>query len=173
MLMSKIYTDYVNKTAISVPETYIDVKTGESHTVSSKVQDQIEYHSQNSTLIHLLFSALTTYLHPRAINGGTEEILFELSEIKKILQQGTYIQNHSNPLKSTHAKTNRVIKRFRLKRIRRNIRCFWGLVTINLLNVVSIRDIPHPANLCNERKNETDFKNTLTHSISYNMVNNH
>jgi hypothetical protein len=38
---------------------------------------------------------------------------------------------------------------------------------------VSIRDIPHPANLCNERKSETDFKNTLTHSISYNMVNNH
>ena len=38
---------------------------------------------------------------------------------------------------------------------------------------VSIRDIPYPANLCNERKNETDFKNTLTHSISYNMVNYH
>jgi hypothetical protein len=38
---------------------------------------------------------------------------------------------------------------------------------------VSIRDKPPPANLCNERKNETDFKNTLIHSISYNMVNNH
>ena len=102
--MSKIYTDYVNKTAITVPETYIDVKTGESHIVSSKIQDQIEYHAQNSTLIHLLFSALTTYLHPRVINGGTEEVLFELSEIKKILQQGTYIQNNSNPFKGTHQK---------------------------------------------------------------------
>ena len=129
MLMSKIYTDYDNKTAITVPETFIDVKTGESHTVSSKIQDQIEYHAQNSTLIHLLFSALTTYLHPRAINGGTEEILFELSEMKKILQQGTYIQNHSYPLKSISSKTNRVIKRIRLKRIRRSIGCFWGLVT--------------------------------------------
>jgi hypothetical protein len=117
MLMSKIYTDYVNKTAISVPETYIDVKTGESHTVSSKVQDQIEYHSQNSTLIHLLFSALTTYLHPRTINGETEEILFELSEIKKVLQQGTYIQNHSNPLKSTHQKPIESLKGLDLKEL--------------------------------------------------------
>ena len=38
---------------------------------------------------------------------------------------------------------------------------------------VSIRDIPAPASLCNERKNETNFKSTLIHSISYNMVNNH
>ena len=102
--MSRTYTDYINKTAITIPETYIDVKTGESHIVSSKIEEQIEYHAQNSTLIHLLFSALTTYLQPRVISEGPEEILFELSEIKKILQQGTYIQNHSNPLKSTHQK---------------------------------------------------------------------
>ena len=63
MLMSKIYTDYINKTAITVPETYIDVKTGESHTGTSKIEDQIEYHAQNSTLVHLLFPhLLPTYI---------------------------------------------------------------------------------------------------------------
>ena len=44
--MSKIYTDYINKTALTIPGNFIDVKTGESHIVSSKVQDQIEYHAQ-------------------------------------------------------------------------------------------------------------------------------
>src|SRR4051812_27396739 len=101
MVMTKIYTDYVNKTAITIPDTFIDVKTGESHIVSSKIQDQIEYHAQNNTLIHLLFSALTTYLHPSTINGGTEEILFELSEIKKMMQQRPYIQNNSFQLESS------------------------------------------------------------------------
>ena len=40
----------------------------------------------NQTLIHLLLSALNTYLHPRTMNGNTEEILLELSEIKQMLQ---------------------------------------------------------------------------------------
>ena len=115
--MSRTYTDYINKTAITIPETYIDVKTGESHIVSSKIEEQIEYHAQNSTLIHLLFSALTTYLQPRVISEGPEEILFELSEIKKILQQGTYIQNHSNPLKSTHQKPIESLKGLDLKEL--------------------------------------------------------
>ena len=48
--------------------------------------------------------------------------------MKKILQQGTYIQNHAYPFKGIKSKTNRVIKRIRLKRIRRNIGRFWGLV---------------------------------------------
>ena len=48
-----------------------------------------------------------------------------------------------------------------------------GASNAQSVECVSIRDIPPHANLCNERKNETDFKNTLIHSISYNMVNNH
>ena len=124
--MSKIHTDYVNKIAITVPETFIDVKTGESHIVSTKIQDQIEYHAQNNTLIHLLFSALTTYLHPRTINGGTEEILFELSEMKKILQQGTYIQNHAYPFKSINQKPIESLKELDLKELEEVLDAFGG-----------------------------------------------
>ena len=124
--MSKIYTDYDNKIAITVPETFIDVQTGESHTVSTKIQDQIEYHAQNNTLIHLLFSALTAYLHPRTINGGTKEILFELSEMKKLLQQGTYIQNHSYPLKSIKQKSIESSKGLDLKELEDVLDAFGG-----------------------------------------------
>lgn len=99
--MSRIYTDYVNKTAITIPETFIDVKSGESHPVPQKIQEQIEYHAQNSTLIHLVLSALTSYLQPGIMNGGTEEILFELCEIKKMMQQVPYVQNNS-PLFVSH-----------------------------------------------------------------------
>lgn len=97
--MSRTYTDYHNKTAITLPETFIDVKTGDSYSVTPKIQEQIEYHAKNSTLIHLVLSALNQYLHPRALHGGTEEILFELSEIKRIMQKGNTFgntfQNHN------------------------------------------------------------------------------
>ena len=65
------------------------------------------------------------------INEGTEEILFELSEIKKMLQQGTYIQNSPRHFKGSHAKTKSVIKRFRYKRARGNIGCLWWLVDLS------------------------------------------
>ncbi|WML50091.1 hypothetical protein RCG23_09725 [Neobacillus sp. PS3-34] len=93
--MSRTFTDYLNKTAITLPDTFIDVKTGDSHLVSSKIQDQIEYHANNNTLIHLVLSALNNYLHPRSFNGVNEEILFELSEIKNMIQTGTFIKNNS------------------------------------------------------------------------------
>ncbi|KAA9025699.1 hypothetical protein [Niallia endozanthoxylica] len=86
--MSKIHTDYVNKVAIMIPEKFIDVKSGESYAVSQKVQEQIEYHADNSTLVHLVMSALTSYLHPKkGSGGGNDEILYELSEIKKMLKE--------------------------------------------------------------------------------------
>lgn len=94
--MSRIYTDYLNKIAITLPETFIDVKTGDSYNVSTKIHDQIEYHANNNTLIHLVLSALNSYLHPRSQNGGNEEILFELLEIKKMMQQGNFIKNSSS-----------------------------------------------------------------------------
>jgi hypothetical protein len=93
--MSNTFTDYVSKTAITIPERFIDVKTGESHPVSQKVQDQIEYHTQNNTLIHLVMAALTDYLHPKKMNGGAEEVLYELSEIKRMIQQMPTLKNNA------------------------------------------------------------------------------
>lgn len=91
--MSQLYTDYINKTALTVPDEFIDVKTGESHMVSSKVREQIEYHAENQTLIHLVLSALNSYLHPKRVNGGTKEILNELLEIKQMLRNGYSSKN--------------------------------------------------------------------------------
>lgn len=106
--MSEIYTDYINKTAITLPETYIDVKTGESYPITSKIKEQIEYHANNNTLIHLVLSALNQYLHPRMVKGGSEEILYELLEIKKMMENGfttknesTFVSHPSNQQKNT------------------------------------------------------------------------
>ncbi|WP_442599216.1 hypothetical protein [Neobacillus sp. D3-1R] len=96
--MSETYTDYINKTAITLPDTYIDVKTGETFPVSPVIQEQIEYHAYNNTLIHLVLSALDQYLHPRKVKGkgGSEEILFELLEIKKMLVNVSTIKDLSS-----------------------------------------------------------------------------
>ena len=58
--MSKIYTDYINRTALTVPDQFIDVKSGETILVSTEIFEQIEYHAENQTLIHLVLSALTS-----------------------------------------------------------------------------------------------------------------
>ncbi|WP_028782490.1 hypothetical protein [Thalassobacillus devorans] len=86
--MAETYTDYVNRVAITVPDEYIDIKTGESHFISKKTQEQIAYHATNSTLVHLVFSALENYFSektsaPTADNN--DEILKELASIKKML----------------------------------------------------------------------------------------
>lgn len=97
MEMSETYTDYINKTAITLPDTYIDVKTGETFPVSPKIQEEIEYHAYNNTLIHLVLSALDQYLHPKKVkSGGSEEILFELLEIKKMLVNVSTIKDLSS-----------------------------------------------------------------------------
>ena len=88
--MSTMYTDYVNRTALTVPEQFIDVKTGEAIAVSSKIQEQIEYHADNGTLIHLVLSSLHSYFHSKRTSGSSEEVLMELSEIKRMLQQGYF-----------------------------------------------------------------------------------
>lgn len=84
--MSKLYTDYSNQTALTVPPHFIDVKSGESVEVSAEIIKQIEYHAENQTLNHLLLSALTEYLSPIKRNQPNEDILMELSEIKQMLQ---------------------------------------------------------------------------------------
>lgn len=97
--MSNTYTDYHNKIAITVPERYIDVKTGESYAVSPKIIEQIEYHAENSTLNHLVLSALHHYLSPKPVlNGGSAEILQQLADIKALLENGVYqIQPAAKP----------------------------------------------------------------------------
>ena len=84
--MSKMYTDYINRTALTVPDIFIDVKSGETISVSTEIFEQIEYHSENQTLIHLVLSALHQYLQPNQTNRNSNEIFLELAEIKKMLQ---------------------------------------------------------------------------------------
>jgi hypothetical protein len=86
MEMSKMYTDYINRTALTVPDLFIDVKSGETISVSTEIFEQIEYHSENQTLIHLVLSALHQYLQPNQTNRNSNEIFLELAEIKKMLQ---------------------------------------------------------------------------------------
>ncbi|MEC1892251.1 hypothetical protein ACOSZF_12040 [Cytobacillus firmus] len=87
-MMEKLrtYTDYANKTALTIPDHFIDVKTGNSVKVSQKIQEQVDYHSNNNTLIHLVLSALNSYLHPKNMNSDI--ILSEIHEIKKMMQSG-------------------------------------------------------------------------------------
>ena len=84
--MSKMYTDYINRTALTVPDQFIDVKSGETILVSTEILEQIEYHAENQTLIHLVLSALHQYFQPNQMNKSSEEILLELAEIKQMLQ---------------------------------------------------------------------------------------
>lgn len=85
--MAKLYTDYFNQTALTVPSHFIDVKSGETLEVSTETFKQIEYHAENQTLIHLVLSALTEYFHPIKKREPNEDILTELAEIKKMLQE--------------------------------------------------------------------------------------
>lgn len=84
--MSKLYTDYSNQTALTVPSHFTDVKSGETVEVSTEIFNQIEYHAENQTLNHLLLSALTEYFHPIKKRQSNEAILMELAEIKQMLQ---------------------------------------------------------------------------------------
>ena len=84
--MSKFYTDYINRTALTVPDKFIDVKSGETHIVSPEVFEQIEYHAENQTLMHLVLSALNEYFQPRRVSNNNEVLLQELGEIKQMLQ---------------------------------------------------------------------------------------
>ncbi len=92
--MPKKYTDYFQETILTIPENFINVKTGKTGAITSKVQEQISYHAKNNTLIHLVFSALHDYLHhskPVQINMASDHaILEELVELKRLLLQNGY-----------------------------------------------------------------------------------
>jgi hypothetical protein len=90
--MSRIYTDYLNETTLTIPDKFIDVKTGESYIVSDNIHEQIRYHAKNNTLKHLVFSALNHYLQPKISQiDGSREIMIELLALKKMLQQGSFM----------------------------------------------------------------------------------
>lgn len=93
--VSKTYTDFINKIALTIPEQFIDVKTGISYQVSEKMQEQIEYHTSNSTLNDLVFSALHDYMKSKSTNISTNLILKELSTLQKLIEQGNFSGNHS------------------------------------------------------------------------------
>ncbi len=104
--MSRTYSDYYTKTAITLPDQYIDVKTGESSSVGVRIQEEIEYHAKNNTLIHLVLSALNHYLYPKQVNdGGNKEILSELTEIKRMIAHN-YQAGH-NPSAVSETPKNR------------------------------------------------------------------
>ncbi|PFA67805.1 hypothetical protein CN378_09805 [Bacillus sp. AFS015802] len=95
--MSEIYTDYTNKTSITIPDNFIEVKTGDTLTVSDYIQSQIEYHTANNTLSHLLFSALNHYFHSKHLkNDQTNEILKELTNIKKMIRDESFMQKEKS-----------------------------------------------------------------------------
>ncbi|MCR8848748.1 hypothetical protein NQ095_10050 [Rossellomorea sp. SC111] len=87
--MSKKYADYFQDTILTIPESFVNVKTGETKAITSKVQEQVAYHAKNNTLNHLVFSALHDYLHhskPVQVNRQSESaILDELLELKRLL----------------------------------------------------------------------------------------
>ncbi|RLL46742.1 hypothetical protein D8M04_05935 [Oceanobacillus piezotolerans] len=94
--MSRMYTDFSNETIITIPDSFIEVKTGENQVVSPKTQEQIKFHAENNTLLHLIFSALESYLHPKPVkHAQSSDIMLELLEIKKMIKQGSSIKNHS------------------------------------------------------------------------------
>lgn len=97
--MSRIYRDYFNQTVLTIPDRFIDVKTGDSKIVSPKVMEEIKYHSENNTLQHFLFSALNEYLHKDSgQQESSHDLLGELLEIKKLLNSEDPIRmrSHSN-----------------------------------------------------------------------------
>ncbi|UOQ44808.1 hypothetical protein MUN89_02310 [Halobacillus salinarum] len=91
------FIDYVNRAAVPKLEEYIDIKTGDTRQISQEVQDQLDYHAKNSTLIHLLYSALDHYFSKGQPSVSTDhpDIFKELSIIKGLLQQGAYIPAQS------------------------------------------------------------------------------
>ena len=87
--MSRIYRDYFNQTVLTIPDSFIDVKTGETRLVAPSIIEQLDYHSRNNTLQHFIISALTSYLSaPPNLQGHTDEVLQELLEIKRMLKVG-------------------------------------------------------------------------------------
>ncbi|SFJ78178.1 hypothetical protein SAMN04487936_104179 [Halobacillus dabanensis] len=96
--MQKTYKDYFHQNVLTIPDTFIDVKTGDHQNVSPKILEEIKYHSENNTLNHLIFSALHDYFHKASIpQEAPSDLLTELLEIKRMLYSGNEVQTASRP----------------------------------------------------------------------------
>ncbi|MCA1022045.1 hypothetical protein [Halobacillus litoralis] len=89
--MSHTYRDYFNETVVTIPDKYIDVRTGHSEAVEAKVRKELAYHAENNTLQHFLLSALHQYLSAPGEGrpSGEDPVLRELRTIKEMLTRGT------------------------------------------------------------------------------------
>ncbi|MEI2663784.1 hypothetical protein [Rossellomorea sp. LJF3] len=89
--MPEKYADYFQDTILTIPDSFVNVKTGETKAITSKIKEQVAYHAKNNTLNHLVFSALHDYLHhakPVQVTVQSEHaILEELVELKRLLLQ--------------------------------------------------------------------------------------
>ncbi|MGI8316900.1 hypothetical protein [Halobacillus mangrovi] len=122
--MSRIYSDYFNQTVLTIPDTFIDVKTGETHHVSPKINEEIEYHSMNNTLQHLIFSALHSYFQQKQTNNeSTNDLLLELLEIKKMLNHGN---RNSSSVRNKPIENSVTSEKVDLKEIEDLLEAFGG-----------------------------------------------
>jgi hypothetical protein len=96
--MPKTYKDYFHQNVLTIPDTFIDVRTGDHQNISTKILEEVEYHSENNTLNHLIFSALHDYFHKASTPQQVpSDVLTELFEIKRMLHSGKEIQSGSHP----------------------------------------------------------------------------
>ncbi|WP_082235287.1 hypothetical protein [Halobacillus massiliensis] len=122
--MSQIFSDYFNDTVLSLPENFIDVKTGETFVVSPKVIEELKYHSENNTLKHLIISALHEYFHGVPVqNGGSNELLSELLAIKQLLNSGN---RSSFQVPASSAPTHGSSQKLNMKEIEDVLDAFLG-----------------------------------------------
>lgn len=90
--MPHTYRDYFNETVVTIPEKYIDVRTGHAQAVDADVMKELAYHAENNTLQHFLLSALHQYLSAPAAGrtSGGDPVLEELRTIKEMLTKGAF-----------------------------------------------------------------------------------
>ena len=88
MEMPRKYTDYLNETDLTIPDKFINVKTGGTEAVTSKIQEQIAYHAKNNTLMSSCFFCIASILAPSKtvqVNmASDQEILEELLNLKRL-----------------------------------------------------------------------------------------
>lgn len=103
--MVKHYVDYTNQTVITIPDHFINTQTGDIEHVSQSILNQLQYHTDNNTLSHLIFTALHHYMYQpnaepvKVAQLGSNDILKELVQIKKMLQEGKYVNTNQKPNK--------------------------------------------------------------------------
>lgn len=122
--MQKTYKDYFHQNVLTIPDTFIDVKTGDHQNVSPKILEEVKYHSENNTLNHLIFSALHDYFHKGATPQQVpSDVLKELLEIKELLHSGKEIQIDS---RSSVSEKSRPLQERNMKEIAEVLEAFGG-----------------------------------------------